>query len=221
MLGVISQIRDGYKRLRKQEEDQIGAEVDKIRQKIVKGCNERMEHGIFEASFKCYLMIIPRTRADLQERCRRKLEDELRQSLFKDTEVYLNDGTAETDNGKPSVVISLNWKQVVELDQSELERNAFGQGNVVLQCAICMSQKLMCALTPCGHMCCAECQATSADSMKCPFCRCQVSLILPLFNSAETLASGVSAQQQPPTSSPSPSLSHPTGEPKPKRARRG
>jgi len=215
MIGVIKQIRDGYKRLRKQEEDQIDQEVEKIRQKIVKGCNERMEHGIYEASFKCYLMIIPRSRADLQERCRRKLEEELKQSEFKDTEVYLNDGTAEADNGKPSVIITLNWRQVIET-QEELERSALGVGNVVETCAICMAQKLMCALNPCGHMCCAECHA--GDAKKCPFCRRPVITILPLFNSSDQiLAAGGSPMVAAKEDSPS---HHVGSEPSLKRARR-
>jgi len=180
MLGVVKQVKEGYKKLRRQEEEQIDQEVEKIRAKIVKGCLERMEHGIFEASFKC--VILPRNRPDLQERCRKKLEHELRQSEFKDTDVHMNDGTSAADNDKPSVIMTLSWRHFEDSDDDSKKRPRGTVGNVIETCPICISEKAMCAFTPCGHMCCADCHT----ELKCPYCRAPVTSLLPLFHPGET-----------------------------------
>jgi len=62
-------------------------------------------------------------------------------------------------------------------------------GNLVMECGICWERSEMQALSPCGHLLCRGCagrgeeahQTAQSPGWSCPFCKCSVESMLPLF----------------------------------------
>jgi len=171
MLATVQLVKEQALAIKKVDDDQIEQELKRMRRSIVKGCGELMELGEWFGSLRCDLTIFSANRTDLQERCRTRLAKELAESEFRNTGVRLSDGS--DFDGVPCLIIKLNWAHFSENTKPK-------SGNVIQECAICITEKPMCALTPCGHICCSDCN----QKAQCPFCRTQVASCVPLFNSA-------------------------------------
>jgi len=172
MLVTVKQVKEAAEKVKKEEANQLDQEIKRMRKSIVKGCGELMAMDEVYASLRCDLTIFAPSRKDLHERLRVKLAKELAESEFRDTGVRLSDGS-EYD-GVPCLIIKLNWAHFKEEQKTKV-------GNVLHECAICLSVTPMSALIPCGHICCESCNQGS----QCPFCRCELTSCVALYNAAD------------------------------------
>ena len=58
------------------------------------------------------------------------------------------------------------------------------ESNLILNCSICLEDKPLRAIQPCGHLSCYGCiqkQRIIAKKDTCPFCRCRMDTCIPLY----------------------------------------
>lgn len=73
--------------------------------------------------------------------------------------------------------ISSSWKK---------EQAPTPESNLILNCSICLEDKPIRAIQPCGHLSCNDCiqkQRCVAKKDTCPFCRCRMDTCIPLYQS--------------------------------------
>jgi len=174
---MVEELKQHAVEVRKTEEHKIEKEMGLIRQSIARRCRTLMGIGTWTGVLSYEFETLGKNRVDLRERCCAKIEKELGESEFRNASVRLG---FETDG----LVIGFDF---AHFGKPEERRPIYlsTPGNVIQECAICLSERPACVLTPCGHLCCYECNQRA--SSQCPFCRCIVDSCVPIFNSSANL----------------------------------
>jgi len=189
---VVKKMKDGAQRAKKRDQIYCNIACDQVRKALSEyGCKHMMEsgcNGTWKTSgLMCDMTYQLTDRKDLQEACRRLIERELDESPFRNIKVELS---RNKNNHLPALLLTMDWNHFVCEGDLEGEGESSGiegartRGNVIQKCPICIEEKPMCALTPCGHMCCKKCREKSVTTT-CPFCRDHVTSCVALFDAGE------------------------------------
>jgi len=197
---VVKKMKDGAQRAKKRDQIHCTIACDQVRKALSEyGCKHMMEsggNGTWKMSGLMFDMTYQLTRReDLQEACRRRIERELEESPFRHIKVEVS---RNENNHLPALLLTMDWSHFASEGEGESSgiEGARTRGNVIQKCPICIEEKPMCALTPCGHMCCKKCREKSVTTT-CPFCRDQVTSCVALFYAGEELEQKKTGEEPP------------------------